>query len=168
MLTVTLAIPILMGANIGTSMTNTLVSLAHSGQRSELRRAFAAATVHDMFNWLCVLVMLPVEIGTGSAISLSCFFIRTLGYLEHASGALVDAVVGHQNHSLNGTRQPSKLLAHLTEPLLNRIILLDRHQIAKIAQDVASNETTSLVQRDCGANITAFVPCKSVLVDLIK
>ena len=59
------AIPIVMGANIGTSMTNTLVSLGHSGRRAEFRRAFAAATVHDMFNWLCVAILLPVEVITG-------------------------------------------------------------------------------------------------------
>lgn len=47
-LTVRLAIPIIMGANIGTSMTNTLVSAAHSSKRAEFRRAFAGATVHDM------------------------------------------------------------------------------------------------------------------------
>lgn len=60
------AIPIVMGANIGTSMTNTLVSVAHSTDRSEFRRAFAGATVHDMFNWLTVIVLLPLEVATGT------------------------------------------------------------------------------------------------------
>lgn len=32
--------------------------------RNEFRRAFAAATVHDMFNWLSVIVLLPVEVAT--------------------------------------------------------------------------------------------------------
>jgi hypothetical protein len=32
------------------------------GNREEFRRAFAAATVHDMFNWCTVLVMLPIEV----------------------------------------------------------------------------------------------------------
>jgi sodium-dependent phosphate cotransporter len=40
------AIPIVMGANIGTSVTNTIVSLTQMGDRNEFRRAFAAATVH--------------------------------------------------------------------------------------------------------------------------
>jgi sodium-dependent phosphate cotransporter len=30
--------------------------------REEFRRAFAAATVHDMFNWLTVIVLLIVEV----------------------------------------------------------------------------------------------------------
>ena len=57
-----------MGANIGTSVTNTIVSLAQSGDRNQFRRAFAGATVHDMFNWLSVLILLPLEAITGGCI----------------------------------------------------------------------------------------------------
>ena len=53
-----------MGANIGTSVTNTFVSMGQIGDRANFQRAFAAATVHDMFNWLTVLVLLPVEMAT--------------------------------------------------------------------------------------------------------
>ena len=59
------AIPMIMGANIGTSVTNTIVSLAHVTRREEFRRAFAGATVHDFFNWLAVALLLPLEIFTG-------------------------------------------------------------------------------------------------------
>ncbi len=60
-LTIEGAIPIVMGANIGTSVTNTVVSLAHVTRREEFQRAFAGATVHDVFNWLAVLILFPVE-----------------------------------------------------------------------------------------------------------
>jgi len=60
-ITVRNGIPIIMGANIGTSVTNTIVSLGQVGNRIELERAFAGATVHDMFNMLSVLVLLPIE-----------------------------------------------------------------------------------------------------------
>lgn len=59
------AIPMIMGANIGTTVTNTLVSLAHMGRKEEFRRAFSAATCHDFFNYMAVLVLLPLEIATG-------------------------------------------------------------------------------------------------------
>lgn len=72
-LSVRAAIPIAMGANIGTSMTNTIVSLGQSGDRNEFRRAFAGATVHDMFNWFTVIVLLPVEVVFGQ-----CLFCTTL------------------------------------------------------------------------------------------
>ena len=54
-----------MGANIGTTVTNTLVSLAHVTRPEEFRRAFSGATVHDFFNWMAVLILLPLEIKTG-------------------------------------------------------------------------------------------------------
>jgi len=59
------AVPMIMGANIGTTVTNTIASLAHMGRREEFRRAFAVATVHDFFNYLAVLVLLPLELFTG-------------------------------------------------------------------------------------------------------
>lgn len=62
MLSVTKAIPIVMGANIGTSVTNTIVSMGQITNKNDFRRAFAGATVHDVFNWMTVLVLLPVEV----------------------------------------------------------------------------------------------------------
>lgn len=64
-MTVSNAIPIVMGANIGTTVTNTLVSLGHVSRREEFRRAIAGATVHDFFNLICVLVMFPLNLATG-------------------------------------------------------------------------------------------------------
>jgi len=60
-LTVSNAIPIVMGANIGTSVTNTIVSMAHINRSNEFRRSFAASTVHDFFNVLAVLVIFPIQ-----------------------------------------------------------------------------------------------------------
>ena len=61
------AIFIVMGANIGTSVTNTIVSLGQSGDKNQFRRAFGGATVHDMFNWLSVLILLPLEAVSGES-----------------------------------------------------------------------------------------------------
>ncbi len=69
------AVPIIMGANIGTSVTNTIVALGHVTRKEEFRRAFAGATLHDFFNWLTVLVLLPLEIATG-------FLARAAGVLQ--------------------------------------------------------------------------------------
>jgi sodium-dependent phosphate cotransporter len=59
------AVPMIMGANIGTTVTNTLVSLGHVRHSDEFRRAFAAATVHDFFNVMAVAILLPLELTTG-------------------------------------------------------------------------------------------------------
>ena len=77
-LTIEGAIPIIMGANIGTSVTNSLVSLGHVTRRVEFERAFAGATVHDLFNLLTVAILFPLEIATG--------------YLAKTSVAMADVI----------------------------------------------------------------------------
>ncbi len=93
------AIPMVMGANIGTTVTNTLVSLAHIGRKEEFRRAFAVATCHDFFNFLIVAVLLPLELLTGYLQRTATWvasFITGLGGVEYESpikGVLKAALV---------------------------------------------------------------------------
>ncbi len=74
------AIPVIMGANIGTTVTNTLVSLGHITRKEEFKRAIAGATVHDFFNLICVSILFPLELATGFlqklATSLSGLFVH--------------------------------------------------------------------------------------------
>ena len=63
-LTVRNAVPIIMGANVGTTVTCALVSLCHITRRGEFPRAMSAALVHDFFNLLAVAVLLPLELTT--------------------------------------------------------------------------------------------------------
>jgi len=74
------AIPMIMGANIGTTVTNTIVSLGHIGRPEEFRRAFAVATCHDFFNFITVGILLPLELMTG--------------YLRHGAELLAGVVTG--------------------------------------------------------------------------
>ncbi|MDH3306950.1 MAG: Na/Pi symporter [Acidimicrobiia bacterium] len=63
-ITVAFAVPMIMGANIGTTVTNTLASLGSVRRVQEFRRAFAGATMHDFFNLLAVAIFLPLELWT--------------------------------------------------------------------------------------------------------
>ena len=54
---VSAAVPYIMGANIGTSITNTIVSMGHIGDKIEFKRAFSASIVHDFFNILSVAIL---------------------------------------------------------------------------------------------------------------
>ena len=60
-LTIASSIPMIMGANIGTTVTNTIVSVGHINKGTEFKRAFAASTVHDFFNILAVIIIFPIE-----------------------------------------------------------------------------------------------------------
>lgn len=55
------AIPMIMGANIGTTITSTIVSLGFIAKRKEFTRAVAAGTYHDFFNILTVSLLFPLE-----------------------------------------------------------------------------------------------------------
>ena len=72
-LSVRCAIPIIMGANIGTTVTNTLVALGHFSRREEFRRALSCSTMHDFFNILTAAILLPIELSTH-------FLERTAGF----------------------------------------------------------------------------------------
>ncbi|HSK22776.1 MAG TPA: Na/Pi symporter [Egicoccus sp.] len=61
---VPLAVPMIMGANIGTTVTNTLAALGNIRRSDEFRRGFAGATMHDFFNLIAVAVLLPLELAT--------------------------------------------------------------------------------------------------------
>ncbi|MGB6187272.1 MAG: Na/Pi cotransporter family protein [Aeromonas molluscorum] len=83
-----MAIPMVMGANLGTTITNTIVSMGHIRDRTEFRRAFAAATVHDFFNLMAVFIFLPLELA--------------FGLLQHSAEFLAHLLVGSTDMSMKG------------------------------------------------------------------
>ncbi|WP_417624527.1 Na/Pi symporter [Paremcibacter congregatus] len=99
-LPVEMAVPMIMGANIGTTITNTIVSLGHIGRNKEFRRAFAAATVHDFFNLMAVAIFLPIEI--------------IFHPLQKAAGFLAEHFVGGENMSVKGLN----FIKPLTKPVI--------------------------------------------------
>ncbi|XP_044538346.1 sodium-dependent phosphate transport protein 2B-like [Gracilinanus agilis] len=129
LLTVKAAIPIVMGANIGTSVTNTMVALMQAGDRDEFRRALAGATVHDFFNWLSVLVLLPLEVITG--------------YLYHLTNVIV------KSFNLKSGDDAPELLKVITDPFTKLIIQLDKKVINEIATGNEAARNKSLIKTWC-------------------
>jgi sodium-dependent phosphate cotransporter len=102
-LTIQLAVPIVMGANIGTTTTNTIVAIGHVTRPAEFERAFAASIVHDFFNLLAAFTILPLEIlfhpVERTAVFLQSVFAGAGGMglaspLKMLTRPLSDAVVG--------------------------------------------------------------------------
>ncbi len=56
------AIPIIMGANVGTTLTSTIVSLGYMPKKNEFRKAISAGTLHDIFNILIIFILFPLEL----------------------------------------------------------------------------------------------------------
>ena len=99
------AVPMIMGANIGTTVTATVVSLAHMGRREEFERAFPVAVCHDVFNYLTVLLLLPLELTTGFLQRIAVGLGRLL---EGAGGFHYD---GPMATALSATLGPVEQLA---------------------------------------------------------
>ncbi|WP_417504062.1 Na/Pi symporter [Marinomonas gallaica] len=102
-LPVEIAIPMIMGSNIGTTVTNTLVSLGHIRDKAEFRRAFAAATVHDFFNLMAVAIFLPLEI--------------MFGFLEHVALWLSTFLIGADSYSMSDLN----VIKALTKPFVGAV-----------------------------------------------
>lgn len=112
-LPVSMAVPMVMGANVGTSITNTIVSMGHVRDKAEFKRAFAAATIHDYFNLLSVIIFLPLEIMTG--------------FLEKTGGYLASFFVGGGEASMKGlnfvkaaTKPVVKTVQGVTDSIANQ------------------------------------------------
>ena len=123
-----------MGSNIGTSVTSTLVALTQAGDRNTFRRAFSAATVHDMFNWCAVLVLLPLEIVTG--------------LLYITSDAIADALVGDETDSINEI----KTIQYITEPLTDLIVQMNDTVLEEWAIGECGNCTLLMIYCPADSN----------------
>lgn len=138
LLKVRTCIPMIMGANIGTSITNTLVSLTQVTDRNEFRRAFGGATVHDMFNWLAVLSLLPLEI------IIQAINPTGQGYLEYLTDAILNSV------NLNTAKgHKLKLLKVITSPFTSLIIKTDKKVLSGWALNESRYFNASLVKHYC-------------------
>lgn len=64
LLSVDKAIPFIMGANIGTAVTSTIVALGYISNRDEFELAVAGSTLHGLFNILTAGILFVVELTT--------------------------------------------------------------------------------------------------------
>ena len=102
------AIFMVMGANIGTTVTAKLVSLGHITRKAEFRRAFAASSVHDTFNFITVAILFPLE-----------YFLHIL---EHAA-----TWMGRIFVDVTGITKPENYLKKITQPTIEALAdMLDK------------------------------------------
>ncbi len=128
------AVPMVMGANIGTTVTNTLVSLAHMGRKQEFYRAFSVATCHDFFNFMAVLLLLPLELATGFLRKTATAITGLLGNvgggvdydspLKHALKAVVGRIEAGLGAVIPGERAPAVVLILVSGVLIYVALML--------------------------------------------
>jgi len=114
------AIYMIMGANIGTSVTNTIVAMGQMGDGDQLERAFAGATVHDMFNFMAVSILLPLEVVSG--------------YLYYMTKAMVSGATVKEGDSWTGP------IKKIVGPLGKKIIIANKSIIKSVAKGGACED----------------------------
>lgn len=166
------AIPMVMGANIGTTVTNTIVSLAHLGHRNEFQRAFAVATCHDVFNYMAVAVLLPLELYTGFLRKLSAFKIELGGlagikYQSPLKGAL-QALYNPLETFLQGLFADQRLQG-VALLLLGGIMIFGAISLlVKILHRLARSRMERIVNRGLGAHALLAIAVGMVITVMVQ
>ena len=146
-LTLSGAIPMIMGANIGTTITNMLVSMGHINRSNEFRRAFAAATVHDFFNVIAVIILFPLEMIFGilekSAVGLGNLFFGKVTTDEVFHSPIKTAIKWGSNH-LDTLSSGNNVLLIVISVLLTFSMLFS---IVKILRSLVLNKVEVFFDR---------------------
>jgi sodium-dependent phosphate cotransporter len=177
-LTVEGAVPLILGANIGTSVTSSIVAFAHIGKRKEYRKAVATATSHDFFNILLVIILLPLELTFGvlskSAMAISELLtgknseITLFNFMDYSIKPTANFLFENGENIL-----PTWLLPILSLALLIGSITLFSKIFKKIVeQKAASENTTKLLKSPIrgllwGLGLTTLVQSSSVTTSLM-
>jgi len=130
------AIYMVMGANIGTSVTNTIVALGQMGDGDQLERAFSGATVHDMFNFLCVATLFPIEVITH--------------YLYYFTKIMLPNTVD------DGDKWEGPI-KKLVSPLTKKIIIPNKSVTKNISLDIST--CSSFYPTECVNDIIGYNTC---------
>jgi len=177
------AVPIVMGANIGTTVTNLIVALSQIARTREFERALSAAVVHDFFNLLCVLVFFPLELATGflhrSAHALSGVFYgtRSIHYesplkaiLKPVAHALKDFVTG-------GLGMPPKAAGAVLMALAFGCIFFSLFYFVRLMRRAVASDVENILDKVfsrsgyiallAGFIITAIVQSSSMTTSLV-
>ena len=176
------AVPMIMGANIGTTVTATVVALAHMGRRDEFERAFPIAVCHDVFNYLTVLVLLPLEIMTGylqrTAVALGGLFEGVTGIdydspFASALSASVDPLEGLAAALVESAQAQGVVLIAFSGVLIFTMLWL----LVKVMRSLVRTRVEGLVTSVLGSSavlsilvgiaVTAMVQSSSITTSLL-
>jgi sodium-dependent phosphate cotransporter len=176
------AVPIIMGANIGTTITNLIVSMGHIRLRREFELAFAGATVHDFFNLCVVVVFLPLEIIfhpiQRSATFLSEIFVGVGGATFRSPlKAIVKPVVESLQDLGRHICPNEKVLGVILIIVALALLIFALSRMVKIMRGAVAQRLEGIVDRYLfkstlralciGALVTALVQSSSVTTSLV-
>lgn len=177
------AVPIIMGANIGTTITNSIVALGHISRNDEFERAFAGATVHDFFNLMAVALFLPLEMATGwlakTAGVLANFFYGSGSSTFHSPvKVIVSPVVKAIQHFFLETLNYSDVVSGALSIVVSfALIFIALTFMVKIMRSLVASKLESVLHKVFSVNalltivigvaITAVIQSSSITTSLL-
>lgn len=175
------AVPMIMGANIGTTVTNTIVSMAHIGRDDEFERAFAVATCHDFFNFIAVGILLPLELLTrvlsrsATALAASLGGIGGVDYDSPLKGALKATL--NPVKDLLGSIADERLAGILLIVLSGILIYVALMLLVRVMRSAVHSKVEAIVSRGLekapligiivGIVVTVMVQSSSITTSLL-
>jgi sodium-dependent phosphate cotransporter len=149
------AVPIIMGANVGTTITSTIVSLGFITKKKEFRRAVSAGTYHDFFNILTVILLFPLEyyygfLSQSAQFLATTFFNQPIGVSKSEFSFLV--VFNPIINFLVNTIDQGFILVLISFALLFGSILLFR----KVISDLLGFKSQNTIQRFFESPLKSF------------
>ncbi|MFH1874160.1 MAG: Na/Pi symporter [Pseudomonadota bacterium] len=182
-LTVHNAVPIVMGANIGTTITCSMVSLGHIRRDEEFERAYAGATVHDIFNVLSVIVLFPLQMATGffdkaANILATIFYGSQTASFDSPLKVIVSPVVKAIHHFLLNTMGLADQITGVLSVILSLLfIFVALTFMVKFMRQVAATKLEHWIQRIFSSNVylifliglvvTAIIQSSSITTSMI-
>ncbi len=177
------AIPMVMGANMGTTITNVLVSLTFITRKEDFRRAFTAATMHDFFNLFTIALFLPLElffhIIEKSAVFLTDIF-QNVGGVTFTSPlkTVIDPVTKGLQHLLSDTMGISDVVVGIILLVLAvALVIFSLIYLVKTMRSLVINTTERVIDKYIFRNtftalvlgmlLTAVVQSSSVTTSMV-
>lgn len=169
------AVPMIMGANLGTSVTNTLVSLGYISSNKNFARAFCAGTIHDFFNFLSVAVLLPIELMTGfltkSATYMANVFYGSSSNVEFSS-PLKAAIKPFSNGLRSLVTDVFSLEGQIAGVVLaiisGIIIILALTLIVKVTKKIVESSRGEIIENILSSNATRTIIFGTVLTFAVQ
>jgi sodium-dependent phosphate cotransporter len=170
---ISIAVPMIMGANMGTTITNTIVSLGNIREGASFNKAFQAATVHDFFNLYSILIFLPIEM--------------LFHPLEKMAGIMAGWFVGDAGASV----RDFNVIGMITKPIVKEIvgvfkmlpdtvgavltivagivtIIVSVLYLGKLLQQVMTGKAKGLVDKSIGRGPLSGVASGTVITVLVQ
>ncbi|MCG2726028.1 MAG: Na/Pi symporter [Elusimicrobia bacterium] len=168
------AIPIIMGANIGTTVTNMMVSLGHITHKEEFRRAIAGAAIHDFFNIMVVSILFPLELMTGflekSSVYLSQQFLSYGGitFTSPLQAITKPVVKGITDFFVNGLNVSQALGYTCVLIFASILTFFTLFMIVKLMKSIAMAKTENIFNQIIGKNALLAVFGGMIITTIIQ